>query len=168
MNVDEISGMVNKTGIHHVTLTGGEPLCQKNLSELTDKLISDGRRVEIETNGSIFLGELAQRSLRPIFTMDYKLPLSGMEGKMCIDNFSVLNNNDTVKLVVGDNNDLERASQIIDRFGLIDKCNVLLSPVFGSIKPADIVEYMKQKRMNGIRLQLQMHKYIWDPMKRGV
>ena len=168
MSVEEITSMVTTAGISNVTLTGGEPLCQKNISALTDSLISDGRRVEIETNGSVFIGDLAKRILRPIFTMDYKLPSSGMEEKMCLDNFSYLNNMDTVKFVVGDADDLKRTSQIIDRFSLINKCNVLLSPVFGRIDPEAIVDYMKQKKMNGVRLQLQIHKYIWDPMKRGV
>ena len=100
--------------------------------------------------------------------MDYKLPVSGMEDKMCLKNFDILTYKDTVKFVSGSIEDLERAREIIERYGLIDKCHVYISPVFGKINLPDIVEYMKEHKMNKVNMQLQMHKFIWDPQERGV
>lgn len=164
----EISEIIKQTGIKNVTLTGGEPLLQKNISNLIHLLILQGNRVEIETNGSISLANLAKETSRPIFTMDYKLPSSGMEQSMRTENFALLNQHDTVKFVSGSIEDLERATEIIKQYSLSDKCHVYISPVFGKINPADIVTFMVNKNLNNVRLQLQLHKFIWNPNQRGV
>ena len=91
-----------------------------------------------------------------------------MESKMCLENFERLTERDTVKFVCGSHDDLERAAQIIGKYSLTDKCKVYLSPVFTMIDPKDIVEFMKDRTLNGVRLQLQLHKFIWDPNERGV
>jgi 7-carboxy-7-deazaguanine synthase len=70
--------------------------------------------------------------------------------------------------VVGSREDLERADQIIQEYGLIDRCHVYFSPVFGKIEPEQIVNYMVEHRLNGVRIQIQIHKVIWDPNRRGV
>ena len=92
LSAEEILSYVLSTGVTNVTLTGGEPLLQKELPVLTDLLLSSGLRVEIETNGSQPIAALAERVCRPVFTMDYKLPSSGMEDKMCRENFGHLEN----------------------------------------------------------------------------
>jgi 7-carboxy-7-deazaguanine synthase len=168
LTAEEIADYVASTGITNVTLTGGEPLLQPDLSILTDLLIKSGHSVEIETNGSILIGELAARQLRPSFTLDYKLPDSGMESSMLTDNYIYITGSDTVKFVSGSVSDLERAAAVIKEYDLINRCRVYISPVFGRIEPADIVDFMLRERLNGARLQLQLHKFIWDPDKRGV
>lgn len=168
LSASEIAEIVKNTGIVNVTLTGGEPLLQKDLHELTDMLISQGNRVEIETNGSISLAELAFSEKRPAFTMDYKLPSSGMESFMYMENFAFLQKNDTVKFVSGNTEDLERAFEMINKYHLTEKCHVYISPVFGKIEPAKIVDFMVKNKMNGVRIQLQLHKFIWEPDRRGV
>ena len=168
LSADAITKMVKSSGVKNVTLTGGEPMLQKDLRLLTDSLILAGYRVEIETNGSVSIEKLSERSRRPSFTMDYKLPGSGMEDKMCTENFSLLQKDDTVKFVVSSVGDINKARDMIEKYGLLENCHVYLSPAFGKIEPAVIVEEMKRHGMNGVRLQLQMHKYIWDPNKRGV
>ena len=100
--------------------------------------------------------------------MDYKLPGSGMEDKMLVSNFAYLAQQDTVKFVVKDWDDMMRAKEIMETYGLVGKCHVYLSPVYGEIEPEDIVNFMKSNYMNGVTLQLQMHKIIWDPQMRGV
>lgn len=165
---EELEIWVKQTGSHNITLTGGEPLLQKDIIQVIERLMKSGYRVEIETNGSISLAEFAAMKQRPCFTMDYKLPSSGMEKAMDISNFSLLNEHDTVKFVSGAIEDLDRARNIIDRYSLTDRCHVYISPVFGSIDPADIVSYMIKNNMNRVRLQLQLHKFIWAPDKRGV
>ena len=152
--------------VRNVTLTGGEPLLQKDIEPLVAAL--KDCRVEIETNGSVPFSRLAEIEHRPVFTMDYKLPGSGMENHMNTANFALLNSHDSVKFVVGSEEDLNRAAEIIDRFKLIDRCHVYFSPVFGKIEPARIVEFMTERNLNGVRIQLQLHKFIWSPEKRGV
>ncbi len=165
---EQLCEWVCESRVKNVTLTGGEPLLQEDIAALTDMLFDNGLSVEIETNGSISVRELSLRKKRPIFTLDYKLPSSGMEAKNNTDNFAYLRHEDTVKFVSGSIQDLERAAEIIAGYSLTEKCNVYLSPVFGKIEPAEIVEFMKEKGLNGVRLQLQLHKFIWDPEKRGV
>lgn len=167
---EEIYDYIKSTGVKNVTLTGGEPLLQKNIYELIEFLCQDTElTVEIETNGSVDIGihtEIIKNS--PKFTMDYKLASSGMEDKMYLGNFNKLSKKDTVKFVVGSMEDLDRAKLLIDRYGLTEKCSVYFSPVFGSIEAEEIVEYMKDNVLNKVILQLQLHKIIWSPDKKGV
>ena len=170
MSPAQICEYVRSTGIKNVTLTGGEPLLQKDMDNLISLLISEcGVRVEIETNGAVDLRPFAELPEgRPVFTMDYKLPSSRCEDRMIAENFSVLEAEDTVKFVSGSPADLERAGEIIEKYGLLDRCHVYFSPVFGKIEPAEIVDFMLNKRLNKARIQIQMHKVIWDPNARGV
>ncbi len=168
MTTQELVAYVQSTGIRNVTLTGGEPLLQPHIDELITALGALGYRVEIETNGSVSLNRFAALSFRPSFTMDYKLPISEMEQHMHTENFQLLHAKDTVKFVVGCHSDLERATQIIHDYALTARCNVYFSPVFDEIEPAEIADYMKNNKLNGVKLQLQLHKYIWNPNQRGV
>ena len=168
LSPEEIDQYIRASGIRNVTLTGGEPLLQKEISGLLALLLGNqALSVEIETNGAVDLSAFCGEN-RPVFTMDYKLPLSGCEEGMILSNFALLREEDTVKFVAGSSEDLDRAREIIDRYDLTNRCHVYLSPVFGSIDPAEMVEYMERCRMNGVRLQIQMHKVIWDPLRRGV
>ena len=165
---EELVSYVKSTGIKNVTLTGGEPLLQADIARLIELLGAAGAEVEIETNGSVPLKDIVALSPRPAVTADYKLPSSGMEKYMLTENFSYLTLQDAVKFVVGDKCDLLRAEEIINGYGLINRCRVYFSPVFGKIKPVEIVEFMKERKLNGVRLQLQLHKIIWNPDMRGV
>ena len=168
-NEFEIYKYIKDSGVKNVTLTGGEPLYRDNMRVLLKLLgVDENLRVEIETNGSVDLTPYMDESDNITFTMDYKLPGSGMEDKMFVDNLKILRKKDTVKFVVGSEFDLKRAKMIIDEYNLIGKCNIYLSPVFGKIDPANIVEFMKENHLNNVNLQLQLHKFIWDPKKRGV
>lgn len=155
-----------QTGIRNVTLTGGEPLLQKDIKELIRLLLEEGLRVEIETNGAVSIEGF--EGARPVFTMDYKLPSSGYESRMLLKNMERLRKEDTVKFVSGSRQDLERALEIIRAYDLTERCHVYFSPVFGAIEPAEIVGFLLEHKLNDVRLQIQMHKVIWDPDKRGV
>lgn len=169
MSEDEIYDRILKSGIKNITLTGGEPLLHKDVEILLEKIGNNPNlSLEIETNGSIELEKFSKLKNPPLFTMDYKLPSSKMENKMCLDNFKYLTSKDTVKFVVGTIEDLKKAKEIIERYSLIGKCAVYFSPVFNSINPVEIVEFMKKNRLNGVNLQLQIHKFIWDPESKGV
>lgn len=166
---EEICAAVDATGVSNVTLTGGEPLLRDGMVELLTALSQkENRYIEIETNGSVDLAPYIHLSPRIAFTMDYKLPGSGMESHMRPENFSLLRTSDTVKFVAGSQEDLQRALDIIQTYDLTHRCHVYFSPVFGSIEPAEIVSFMQAHTLNDVTLQLQMHKFIWDPNKRGV
>ncbi len=159
---------VKSTKIKNVTLTGGEPLLQQDMNQLLKLLTEDGElRVEVETNGAVDLKRFSDEN-RPVFTMDYKLPSSLWEHAMIPDNFLVLQKEDTVKFVCGSMEDMDRAVEMIENYDLINRCHVYFSPVFGKIEPADMVDYMIRHQINNARLQIQMHKVIWDPERRGV
>lgn len=169
MTEDDIYDYIKETGVKNVTLTGGEPLMQKDIDVLLRKLAADRAiHVEIETNGSVPLDRFASIDNRPAFTLDYKLPGSGMESHMLTENYKLINKRDTVKFVISSRSDLDRAREIITAHKLDEICNVYFSPVFGSIEPSEMVEYMIENKMNGINMQLQMHKFIWDPNQKGV
>jgi len=169
LNAGQIQQLILETGVHNVTLTGGEPLLQEDIRELLELLAGNEQlNVEIETNGSVPLKPFMQFPNRPDMTMDYKLPSSGMESAMCMENLSLLGACDTIKFVSGSIEDLDRAREIIDSYDLIRNCSVYISPVFGGIESEAIVEYMKKHRMNGVNLQIQLHKVIWDPNTKGV
>ncbi len=168
MSPEDIHDYIKSTGVRNVTLTGGEPLLQKDIDKLLELLIKDDfLRVEIETNGAVDLSRFCDNN-RPVFTMDYKLPSSGCEESIILENFGLLGADDTVKFVSGSVEDLEKAKELIDRYDLLDKCHVYFSPVFGSIEPVEIVNFMIANKMNEARVQIQMHKVIWDPDKKGV
>ena len=170
MTAWEIRKLILETGVRNVTLTGGEPLLHPHAKELLEVLLQDDAlSVEIETNGSIPLKDFVGTKHRAVFTLDYKLPSSGMEEKMCLpENLSCLREQDCIKFVAGSLEDLHRAAELIRKYDLCRRCHVYFSPVFGKIEPADMVEFMKQENLNDVRLQLQLHKFIWDPNKRGV
>lgn len=166
-SVDEIIDYVNKQNIKNITITGGEPLLQEDIKELLIKLSEKNYNIEIETNGSINIKALA--SIKNVsFTLDYKLPTSLMEKFMDIDNYKYISKKDSIKFVCGSNLDLEKMKEIINKYNLIEKTNCLVSPVFNSIKLEDIVKFMIDNNLNGLKYCLQIHKFIWDPNKRGV
>lgn len=169
MSSEDIYEYIKSTDITNVTLTGGEPLLQEGIIELLKLLSKDKElHVEIETNGSVLIDNFAKIQNPPSFTMDYKLPSSNMEDKMDLDNFKYLTHNDTVKFVSGTVKDLEKVKYIVDTYNLVNKASIYISPVFGKINMNTIVEFMKTNKMNGVNLQVQLHKVIWEPNKRGV
>ncbi|MFY9902768.1 MAG: putative 7-carboxy-7-deazaguanine synthase QueE [Trichococcus sp.] len=169
MTAEEVYAYIKETQVTNVTLTGGEPLLQQDMGELLELLSKDPELyVEIETNGSVLLSKFSNLENPPSFTMDYKLPSSGMERMMALENFNQLTEKDTVKFVSGSLHDLEKARELINKYKLTEKTSVFISPVFGDIELENIVDFMKDNQMNGVNMQVQLHKIIWDPNERGV
>lgn len=171
MTEHDIYEGIRLSGVTNVTITGGEPLLHPEISVLLKLLLSDELlHVEIETNGSIKLEPFMElkESERLSFTVDYKLPSSGMEIMMRAANFELLSSEDAVKLVAGELDDLERAVTVIDAYDLTNRCHVLISPVYGKITPLEIANFIKEKTVNGVRLQIQLHKLLWGEDIRGV
>ncbi len=169
LSPDEVYEYIKSQNIKNVTLTGGEPLIQPEIDELLELLDKDSSLlVHIETNGAVDASEFKQKYKNISFVFDYKLPKSGMADRMCESNLLIADKNDVYKFVVGSEADLAVAYDVIGKYSLIENTRVYLSPVLGSIEPERIVEFMKDKNMNGVRLQLQLHKFIWDKDKKGV
>ena len=169
MTAEEVYAYIKDTQVTNVTLTGGEPLLQQDVGVLLELLSQDPELyVEIETNGSVLLSKFSDLENPPSFTMDYKLPSSGMERMMALENFDYLTDKDTVKFVSGSMADLEKARELINKYKLTEKTCIFISPVFGEIELESIVDFMKDNQMNGVNMQVQLHKIIWDPNERGV
>lgn len=169
MTEEELVRYVEESGVKNVTITGGEPLIQPGIRILLERLGGiPGIRIEIETNGSVDISPFIGLPVRPAFTLDYKLPGSGMESEMKVENYRYLERKDTVKFVVSDQNDLEKVRQVMEEYQLQGRCGVYLSPVFGRIEPVTIVDYMIKHKLNQVHMQLQLHKFIWAPEERGV
>ena len=169
LSEEEIYEFIKNSNVKNVTLTGGEPLLQENIKRLITMLSKDKElNIEIETNGAVDISDFIGIGDNVTFTVDYKLPASGMEEKMCRNNYELLRDKDTVKFVVSDNNDLDRTYEIINKYKLDKRLQVYLGASFGMISNEDIVKYMIEHNMNSVRIQLQLHKYIWNPDKKGV
>ena len=179
--VADLVAWARETRVECVTLTGGEPALQPALPSLVCALLAEpgplgrGLRVEIETNGAADLRELAQlreeRASLPgslTFTVDWKLPSSGMEGHMLCENFALLDARDTVKFVCGGEGDLVRMLEVSRELGLPNRVPVYLSPVFGRLTPARIVDFMQENNLTWATAQLQLHKIIWPGVEKGV
>ena len=169
LSAEELKDWVISTGITNVTLTGGEPLITKDVDRLIAELACiPGTEVEIETNGSVPLKGFLPFGKNVIYTMDLKCPGSGMAEHNCYDNLELLRDQDVLKFVVSDRGDLDWMREIIHTYRLTGRCGIYAGAVFGRIMPEEIADYLVSNRMNQVRLQLQLHKYIWDPDRRGV
>lgn len=169
LNSQEIYDYIKENKAINVTLTGGEPLIQENIDELLDILDKDkDLKVHIETNGSIDIEPFKKKYKNISFILDYKLPSSKMTKEMSENNLNVVDSNDVYKFVVGSIEDLQLAYEIIKDYDLTSKCLVYFSPVFGDIELHEIVEFMKEKNLNKVKLQVQLHKIVWNKDTRGV
>lgn len=173
LEVQDIINEVRKLGLTRITLTGGEPLLHANIELLIEELVKADCEVNIETNGSIHLQKLPlEIRKKVIFTMDWKSPSSGMNDKMRYFNLDVLESKDVLKFVVGSMEDLDEMKEIITDCLSEEEplygCNVFVSPVFGKIELEDIAKYVIDNNLTGVRVQIQLHKVIWEPNRRGV
>lgn len=149
-----------------VTLTGGEPLLQP-LASLCGTLGREGFECNIETNGAVPMMETRPEGL--FYTMDWKCPDSGMEGRMCADNFPRLESQDVVKFVVGSGRDLCAMERVVRRWFMKPGApRLYVSPVFGRIEPRRLVEFVRDHALAEVTVQVQLHKVIWPPDMRGV
>lgn len=165
MSASEIADYIKSTGIGHVTITGGEPLLQPGLIGLLSRLAD--YQVHVETNGAIPV-EQFRIGDNIHFVIDYKLPDSGMEERMHLPNLASVRKADAYKFVIASNRDLDKAVKIVRQYNLEEKTQVYFSTVFGKMEPAVVVERMKSEKFNGVKIQLQLHKFIWDPQRKGV
>jgi 7-carboxy-7-deazaguanine synthase len=165
MSVEDIIARVKSYGCEVVEVTGGEPLLQKEVYPLMRRLLDDGFTVMLETGGHRSIAEVPAEVVR---VMDVKCPGSGESHRNDWTNMDHLTPHDEVKFVVRDRDDYEFARQVIDKHDLTARvAAVLLSPVHGELDPKLLAAWILEDRLK-VRMQLQLHKYIWDPATRGV
>jgi 7-carboxy-7-deazaguanine synthase len=163
-SMEDILGKVESYGCRLVEITGGEPLAQSDAVPLITTLCEQGYDVLIETSGAI---DTAAVDTRAHVILDVKCPGSGMSDRMHWPNLDRLGRKDEAKFVLADRADYEWARQVLERHELATRCTVLMSPVFGSLDPRQLAEWVLADRLP-VRLQLQLHKLIWAPDMRGV
>jgi 7-carboxy-7-deazaguanine synthase len=165
MSVDEVVAAVEAFGSPLVEITGGEPLLQEDVYPLMDRLLAAGRTVMLETGGHRPTMRVPAAVLKIV---DVKCPASGESDRNDWSNLDRLEPHDEVKFVVQDRADYDFAREVIARYDLPSRvAAVLMSPVHGVLEPKTLSEWMLADRL-AARLQLQLHKYIWSPMTRGV
>ncbi len=163
--VDEVVAQVESYGCALVEVTGGEPLLQPDVYPLMQRLLDRGFQVLLETGGHVSLERVPDGVVRIV---DVKCPGSGEAGKTDWANLDRLHSLDEVKFVLADRRDYDYAKEILARHDLSSRvAHVLFSPVHGVLAPADLAAWMLEDRLP-IRLQLQVHKFIWGPATRGV
>ncbi len=163
LTIPQVLDFCLKTGLHTVLITGGEPLLQPEVYGLMQRLLAEGFSVLLETNGSLPINGVPEQV---IIILDVKCPGSGMEQFMCWENLKHLRPHDEVKFVITDRLDFERALDIVRQYNLTEKVMVLFSPEFSQMKPDILADWILKAHLP-IRLNLQIHKYIWGASARG-
>ena len=165
MALDEVIAQVKAFDCPVVEVTGGEPLLQPDVYPLMDRLLSEGLTVMLETGGHRSIEQVPAAVIR---IMDVKCPGSGESDRNDWSNMERLTPTDEVKFVIKDRQDYEFARDVVARYRLIGRvAAVLFSPVHGVLDPKLLAQWILADKLE-VRLQLQAHKYIWDPATRGV
>lgn len=165
MSVDEVMAEIRTLSCRLVELTGGEPLLQSDAIPLMDRLVADGFEVLLETGGHLPIDDVPEAV---VAIVDVKCPGSGEAGTIHWPNLDQLSPHDEVKFVIKDRVDFDYAVGVVEKHQLASRvAAILFSPVFGALPPADLARWILEAHAPA-RLQLQTHKYIWDPATRGV
>lgn len=165
MSIDAIIEAVSAYGFPLVEITGGEPLLQPETPELIDRLLADGFEVLMETNGSFDIGRVNAACVRII---DIKCPASGESHTTDLTNLDRLGSRDEIKFVLSGRNDYAYARDLIrEHETALAGHPVLMSTVAGVLSPAQLAQWILEDRLD-VRLQLQLHKFIWPETMRGV
>ncbi|MBN1901095.1 radical SAM protein [Candidatus Sumerlaeota bacterium] len=163
LSIEEIIETCKKIGMNLILVTGGEPLMQKEVPELLSRLIESGFRILLETNGSFPLDSIPREA---VVILDIKCPGSGMRERMNFDNLDKIRKSDEVKFIICDRGDFDYAIDLVKKRHLLEKTRVLFSPEFERMNPANLADWILETRLP-IRLNLQIHKYIWDPGEKS-
>jgi 7-carboxy-7-deazaguanine synthase len=157
MTLQEIMGEVQRYSTRYVTVTGGEPLAQKNCLPLLRILCDSGYHVSLETSGALDVSAVDKRVMK---ILDIKAPASGEAEKNLWSNLDLLNAHDEIKFVLSDEADYLWARKILLEQNLAAKCAVLFSPAQGQLQPAELADWILRDALP-VRLQVQLHKLLW-------
>lgn len=157
MGIAQILEQVAHHQTRYVTVTGGEPLAQKNCLPLLHALCDVGYEVSLETGGALDVSEVDARVVK---VLDIKTPASGEMEKNLWGNLAALNTHDEIKFVLCDEADYVWARQVMHEHDLASKCAVLFAPVQGKLSPTDLAEWILRDHLP-VRMQVQLHKLLW-------
>jgi len=158
MQVSDILQQIKQYNASTVCVTGGEPLAQRSCGDLLSQLCDEGYRVSLETSGSLDISQVDSRVSR---IMDIKTPASGEESKNKYENIQCLTQNDEVKFVLCNRHDYNWAKEVLKKYQILNKTQVLFSPVHDGVAPGELADWIVEDRLN-VRFQFQLHKYLWN------
>ncbi|MGB9428771.1 MAG: 7-carboxy-7-deazaguanine synthase QueE [Gammaproteobacteria bacterium] len=157
MSIADVMRRVAEYRPGYVTVTGGEPLAQKNCGTLLARLCDAGYRVSLETSGALPIDGLDSRVVR---VMDLKTPGSGECERNRYENIAQLRPSDQVKFVICNRADYEWSCDLVQQHNLVERCQVLFSPSHAQLKAVELADWILADRLP-VRLQVQLHKYLW-------
>ena len=155
LSIESIMEKVEKYNTHYVCVTGGEPMAQRNCLILLDTLIEAGYKVSMETSGSI---DISPVNKKVSVVMDLKTPSSTEQSQNRYENIALLESKDQLKFVIASRSDFDWCCDILQNYSVDSE--VLFSPVYESLKPVDLADWILEKQLN-VRLQVQLHKILW-------
>ena len=159
LSIESIMEQVEKYNTHYVCVTGGEPMAQSNCLILLDTLIEARYKVSMETSGSI---DISPVNKKVSVVMDLKTPSSTEQSQNRYENIAVLESKDQLKFVIASRSDFDWCCSILEDYDVLS--DVLFSPVYESLKPVDLADWILEKQLN-VRLQVQLHKLLWGDQK---
>ena len=159
LSIESIMEQVEKYNTHYVCVTGGEPMAQSNCLILLDTLIEAGYKVSMETSGSI---DISPVNKKVSVVMDLKTPSSTEKSQNRYENIALLESKDQLKFVIASRSDFDWCCSILEDYDVLS--DVLFSPVYESLKPVDLADWILEKQLN-VRLQVQLHKLLWGDEK---
>ena len=163
MAIDEIMETIKKYDTRYVTVTGGEPLAQKEVLSLLKVLADQNYEVSLETGGGLSIKEVDPRIK---IILDIKTPESGEEKKNYWDNLNLIHSKDEIKFVLCSREDYDWAKKILNQYKLAEKCDVLFSPVYQKLNTTNLGNWILEDQLP-VRMQIQLHKLLWGE-KPGV
>jgi 7-carboxy-7-deazaguanine synthase len=157
MSIDEIICQVSAYEVKYVTITGGEPLAQKNCNDLMSRLCDANHEVSLETSGAVSVADVDSRVVKVI---DIKTPGSGEVEKNLYENFKFLDAKDEIKFVICNEEDYDWCKGIINQYQLSRNYQVLFSPSHEELEAGVLADWILRDKLS-VRLQIQLHKYLW-------
>jgi 7-carboxy-7-deazaguanine synthase len=158
MSLADIIAEVERYGCKYITVTGGEPLAQPACLELMTQLLDKGHKVSLETSGALDVSAVDPRVIK---VMDIKTPSSGEVDKNRYTNIDHLVAQDQIKFVIGSDKDYHWSKAILTEYDLINRCEILFSPVMGQQNPTELAEKILSDKLP-VRFQIQLHKLLWN------
>ena len=159
LSIESIMEQIVKYNTRYVCVTGGEPMAQSNCLILLDTLIEAGYKVSMETSGSI---DISPVNKKVSVVMDLKTPSSTEQSQNRYENIALLERKDQLKFVIASRPDFDWCCSILEDYDVLS--DVLFSPVYESLKPVDLADWILEKQLN-VRLQVQLHKLLWGDQK---
>ena len=159
LSIESIMEQIAKYNTRYVCVTGGEPMAQSNCLILLDTLIEAGYKVSMETSGSI---DISPVNNKVSVVMDLKTPSSTEQSQNRYENIALLERKDQLKFVIASRPDFDWCCSILEDYDVLS--DVLFSPVYESLKPVDLADWILEKQLN-VRLQVQLHKLLWGDQK---